>query len=226
MGYSINNYFKLGLKKGLKRYFIYKTRKAKFCIISNDCWGGEVYKLLDREFNTPFIGLFLMGPCYIELLKNLKENIFKRLEFIDPKKSKYVEAIANLELYPIAILEGTSIEIHFLHYNDSLDAEMKWNRRLKRIDFGNIFIKYDCSKDFSDASTIREFSLLEFEHKLIFGNRSCKERNVFRCELYSNDAVKQFRNCFLSFDPIGWILGNANFKFINKYISLLAYKYL
>jgi uncharacterized protein (DUF1919 family) len=45
-------------------------KDKNFVIISDNCWGGEVYQWFKRPYNSPFIGLFLNGPCYIKLLSN------------------------------------------------------------------------------------------------------------------------------------------------------------
>ena len=44
-----------------------------FTIISNNCFAGFVYQKFDIQYNTPFVGLFILGPDYIYLLKNFNE---------------------------------------------------------------------------------------------------------------------------------------------------------
>lgn len=63
-------------RKDLNRKLMYLRIKDKnFTIISNDCWGGEVYKDLGLEYTTPFVGIRLFAHCYIKFLKNIKEYI-------------------------------------------------------------------------------------------------------------------------------------------------------
>ena len=53
-----------------------------FTIVSNNCFAGFVYQKFGIKYNTPFIGLFILPPDYIELLKNFNELIKKKLIFI------------------------------------------------------------------------------------------------------------------------------------------------
>ncbi len=209
--------------------YYYKTTIAdkKFCIISNDCWGAEIYKLLDRPFNTPFIGLMLMGPCYIKLLENLELNI--KLPLVFKKESKYEEmrVIKAGENFPLAVLGNTDIEIHFLHYKTKEEAIEKWTKRVNRIDRDNLFIKYDCGKDYGTADTVNSFLKLNFPNKLLFGKENFGINEVIVIKDYSKDAVKQFRSCFLSFNPIGWLKGEIIYKNkIERFIGKMAFKYL
>ncbi len=53
-----------------------------FVIISNNCWGGEIYSWFKRPYNSPFIGLFLNGPCYLKLLSNFDYYMSLDLNFV------------------------------------------------------------------------------------------------------------------------------------------------
>lgn len=81
MGHSLKNM--IFLKKAYKLLLGFVNRlyakslssrieDRNFTIISNNCWGGELYKELNLAYNTPFIGLFIYAPCYIKMLKNLR----------------------------------------------------------------------------------------------------------------------------------------------------------
>ena len=83
-----SNLIKLKIK--IMKYINKLGLKNKdFTIVSNNCWGGFVYQKFGLEYKTPFIGLFIFTPDYIELLKNFKELIFKELKFINFEQSKY-----------------------------------------------------------------------------------------------------------------------------------------
>ena len=40
-------------------------------IITNNCYGTQYYTDENYEYKTPFIGLFLFAPCYINLFRKL-----------------------------------------------------------------------------------------------------------------------------------------------------------
>jgi len=47
----------------------------EFSIISNNCWGGAIYQSLHRPYLSPFAGIFLMAPCYLRLLADLRHYL-------------------------------------------------------------------------------------------------------------------------------------------------------
>lgn len=189
------------------QYYRMQIGNKKFCIFSNDCWGAEMYKLLDRPFNTPFIGLMLMSPCYLKLLENPKYYLSLPLNFV--KKSKYdsMQKMGAGNSFPVAMLGDSNIELQFLHYASPTIAKEKWERRIKRIDWENLFIKYDCGKDYADQESVENFLKLPYKNKLVIGKDNFGNDEVFILNNYSYDAVEQFRNCFNSFNPIKWLLG-------------------
>jgi uncharacterized protein (DUF1919 family) len=222
---------KIWLKKAVRnwlvKYFKRQVGNNKFCIISNDCWGAELYKLLDRPFNTPFIGLMLMSPCYIKMLQ--KPSFYLNQPLVFKKQSRYPEMqeIESGKNFPLATLGESDIEIHFLHYKTIEEAKEKWNRRVSRIDWENLFVKYDCGKDYASADTVHAFNELEIPNKLVFGKEDFSFSEVTVIRDYPKNAVKQFRSCFLTFSPVGWILGDKEYKsFFQKFIGKLAFKYL
>ena len=59
------------------QYIIERSRigNNKFIIVSNNCFGSELYSSTKRNYNTPFVGLILYPDCYIRFLKNFNQNI-------------------------------------------------------------------------------------------------------------------------------------------------------
>lgn len=123
-----------------------KLKNTHFTIISNNCYAGWVYRYFNLPYYTPTVGLFIMPDDYIKLLNNLNFYLKKcKLEFIKPEDSKYFDYLSTnvdrFKTYPIGKLGD--IELHFLHYKSEIEAYEKWNRRLKRINWDNIIIKFD-----------------------------------------------------------------------------------
>jgi uncharacterized protein (DUF1919 family) len=138
----------------------------EFSIISDNCWGGFVYQYLNLDFKSPFIGLFVFSSDYIRLIKDLRSYLNYPLEFIDPKESIYreqMEKYGTFNTYPIALLGD--VEIHFLHYDNETVAREKWERRVKRIDYNNLIVKF-CDRDLATNEHIDEFLKLDFERKI------------------------------------------------------------
>jgi uncharacterized protein (DUF1919 family) len=223
----IKNHTAKFYRRLLRVYFKRLIGNKKICIISNDCWAGELYKLLDRPFNTPFIGLMLMSPCYIKLMNNPRYFLGLPLVFKNNSKYPAMQEINAGKDFPVGVLGDSGIEIHFLHYDSEDEANEKWKRRIQRIDWDNLFIKYDCGKDYADLESVEKFIELPYADKLIFGKENFGKKEVFVVNNYSIDALIQFRNCFLSFNPVGWLIRKPAIKNnFQKFICCNAYKYL
>ena len=138
-----------------------------FTIISNNCWGGFAYQRYNLPYQTPFLGLFLPAPCFIELLEDFENNMKKDLHFISVKESQYYAKInTSGRIYPIGVL-GEKIEIHFLHYKTSQEATEAWNRRKVRINPNNMLIKF-AEMDCCSPELIEKFEKLPFKNKICF----------------------------------------------------------
>ncbi|PNW26872.1 DUF1919 domain-containing protein [Formosa algae] len=161
------------LKKDiLNRLLSSRVHNNSICIISNNCWAGDIYEVLNKKYNTPFIGLFINAPCYIKLLNDLSFYLNSELKFIE--SSKY--PISNIK-YPIGILND-DVEIHFLHYKTKEEAFGKWNRRISRMpkDINNYHYKMD-DRDFGTEQEILAFHNLAFPNKISFTKKKYNFKN-------------------------------------------------
>ena len=140
-------------------------KNKSFTIISNNCWAGGIYQDLKLPYATPTIGLFFYPEDYICFLEDLKNCINAPLEFT--KKSKYNNVNSK---YPIGLINN-KIEIHFLHYKTEKEAKSKWNRRVKRINWNNLYIKMD-DRDGCTLDIIKRFDQLPFKDKIFFQPKS------------------------------------------------------
>lgn len=142
-------------------------KNRDFTIISNNCWAGFVYRRFNLPYQTPFLGLFLPAPCFIELLEDFENNMKKDLHFISVKESVYYAKInISGRVYPIGVL-GKNIEIHFLHYKTPEEAKETWNRRKKRINPNNMLVKF-AEMDCCNSELIKKFEKLPFKNKICF----------------------------------------------------------
>lgn len=151
-------------------------KNKSFTIISNNCWGGFIYQRFGLKYNTPFIGLYMFAPDYIKMLEDFEKIINNPLIFIEHKDSRYKTQLKEKNLfdtYPIGIL-GENIEIHFLHYSSKTEALEKWNKRVKRINFENMLIKFS-DRDLCTEELIQRFDKLNFSNKICFCSREYKD---------------------------------------------------
>lgn len=175
-------------------------------IISNNCWGAELYKRLGLQYNTPFVGLFIFGPDYLQLLSKLDYYLDQPLSFL--KESRWMEDQSD---YPIGNLAG--IEIHFVHYQDEKEALEKWTRRVDRlkkvVDRDRFFLKI-CDRDQVNTELIAQFHALPYKHKVSFGIKDAKQAHHYKIEEHDHhqtvpDGVVLYRFSFKYIDLLKWL---------------------
>jgi len=191
-----------------------RLKNRDFTLFSNDCWGAEVYKHFNLPFNTPFIGLMVMGPCYLRLLKQARHYMSQPLTF--QSQSRY-EAINTLRAgwkhrFPIATLGNDkgadhSVEIQLLHYHSEAEALEKWNRRCARINWDNLFLKFDGSKDFATSALVREFDQLPHSHLTLLREPLDGIASAIVVPEYVTDGMLQFECARPYYDLVGWLNG-------------------
>lgn len=167
-------------------------KNKDFTIISDNCWGGLVYKHFAMPYRSPLVNLFLFPPCYIKLLEDFENNLNLELRFIDGSDSRYAEQMQarnSLGIYPIGVL-GEDIELHFLHYPSEADARLKWHKRKNRINFDNIMFKFS-GRDVPSPELIRQFDELPLKNKVCFSNTSYPYKSVIKI---TDFKIKKFLN--------------------------------
>lgn len=137
----------------LDKYLL--LRNSNMSIISMNCWGGITSHKLGLQFNSPFVNLFIREKYFIELCKNLKDYLSKELEFC-----RWEERDGNM--FPVMRL-GT-IELFFLHYHSVEEAKAKWNRRVKRINYDNLFFVMFTN----NADVLEAFDEIPYKKKICF----------------------------------------------------------
>lgn len=161
----------------VKVYRSKTIRNKTVSIISNNCWGGFMYQSCNLQYYSPFIGLFLFAPDYIKLLENLEENLKRKFIYINREQSKYKDYLEKD--FIIGVLEGTDIEFIFKHYHSIQEIESKWNRRLKRLHFSNMIVKFSDS-DLCTPELIEEFEHLPFKNKVCFTAKPFPQYNTVK----------------------------------------------
>ncbi|PJJ58684.1 DUF1919 domain-containing protein [Hymenobacter chitinivorans] len=186
----------------------HRLKNKTFTLISNDCWGAQVYKHFNLPFNTPFINLMLAAPCYLKLASAPQHYLGQPLEF--QAESRY-ESINTLRrgwkhYFPIATLGG-EVEIQFLHYHSDEEAKEKWTRRVKRINWENIFFKFDGSKDFATPELVQQFDQLTFPRLTLLREPQPGIKSAVVVPDYITDGFKLFERSLPHFDLVGWLNG-------------------
>ena len=199
-----------------------------FVILSNNCWGYELYGAIGREYNTPFIGLFLMPECYLRFLENFDNCISSELTFTH--NSKYYD---QPKPYPIGVLE-VGIEIHFLHYTSEKEARDKWGRRMARMKSAlasgaEIYCKL-CDCEGCTPEHLARFHRLGFAQKISIGLQKFSHNQHLHVPFLRNndgtaliDGARLYKKRYSYFDITQWILtGDVKKTPSSKLLALLS----
>ena len=182
-------------------------KNKDFTIISNNCWGGIIYRDFNLQYNSPTVGLFFMAKDYIKFIYDLENYMKGNLEFISLEDSKYRNYLKKLN-YNSPIGKLKDIEIMFLHYNTEEEAEEKWNRRKQRINWNNIIYK------FSDQN------MCTFEELEMFSKFDAKNKICFTTRKYNNiDSIPiaKYKDSEVVLNDIKYYKKYFNFlKYLNK----------
>ncbi len=184
-------------------------RNKDFTIISNNCWGGSIYQDLGIPYASPTIGLFFFfSPCYIRFISALRENLDAELEFVKQSKYEKCNYLQTLNAYPIGLL-NKEIEIHFLHYHTEAEAMEKWNRRVSRVNFNNLFFSFsdneECGIDEIEAFNQLPGKKVFFSAKKIPGIQSLIFIKSFRNQKVVGDMYDKRWHHRRYFDVVNWL---------------------
>ena len=138
-----------------------------FTIISNNCWGGKVYEYFNIEKKSPTIGAYFFAEDYIKFIYNLKYYLGKDIKIIEAKDSKHREELKRRGQMDIPIGKIDDIEIIFLHYKDPKIAKEKFERRVKRINWNNLILKFSYMNNCTEEH-LRKFDQIKGIKKILF----------------------------------------------------------
>lgn len=141
--------------------------KQSFTILSNNCWGGHVYRFFYLPYTSPTVGLYFFTEDYLKFLKNLNHYLSLDIRFITHDQSRFSKILKerNTPPCPIGVLDD--IEIIFLHYHSEEEARKKWNRRKERMNRTKMIVKMS-EQNLCTHDHLKSFDLLPYETKFVF----------------------------------------------------------
>ena len=182
-----------------KRYA--SLRENPVTILSDDCWGGNVYRELDLPFTSPLINIYWPRESFCEFIKDPLFYLKEPLHMVR-------DGVPRESMFPIGRLgdEKRSVELHFVHSKSYQKAEEDWNRRVKRINEDRLFVKFAF-----EASAPRREEYLSVFRKLTCpkicaypGETGEKDKDVFYSRMFERDwyddkylKMREFKNWFL-----------------------------
>lgn len=190
-------------------------RNRDFTILSNNCVAGYIYHKFHLEYNSPTTWSYIFPEEFLRFMENYRWYLKQPLEFRDVSqhvcvlKNKQECGLSKLSGYPIGVLGG-DVEIHFLHYKSREEALDKWNRRLKRVNYNNLFFVLSEGNEFKEEY-FQRFDKLPFEHKLFLTG---KPRSDCRYAVWLRDnSYDMYPYVFQNYvDTRMWLNGNGAFQ--------------
>ena len=132
-----------------------KLKNRDFSLFSSNCNGACICHDLGLQFRSPFVNLWLTAEDFVKLLEAPKEYLSAPLEFLEEKEVSY----------PVARLKD--VTLHFQHYGTQQQALEQWQRRVRRINWDDLFVLMT-DRDGCTEALLRRFDALPYPHKAVF----------------------------------------------------------
>lgn len=202
---------------GREAYERLRLGERSIVVVSNNCWGYELYHALRREYATPFVGLYVYPGCYLSLLETKFPDRLELAGFV--AASRYFGAGARPQ-YPVGVLADGE-ELHFLHYESEEEARLKWARRLERMRRAleqpdTVLAVKMCDRDGCEPRHLAAFHELPFERKLSLGIATNAQRHHIPLPRLGDsdgrsvmDGRSLYRKRYRYFDVTDWLLEGA-----------------
>lgn len=159
-----------------------KINNINFSIICNNCWGGYVYRYFGLAYLSPTVGLYMYPKDFLHFLSDIKGYLEKPLQFINPEDSKYYEDLKQKNQLEVPIGKIGDVEIIFLHYKTEREACLKWMRRVSRINYDNLIIKFS-KMNKATLEDLYIFDQMNFDKMFMFVNTH-ELKKKFRTAMY------------------------------------------
>jgi len=199
---------------------LFSVAQKNFTIICDDEWGEEIYKALNLQPLSPFIGVRVYNDDFIKLASAPNSYLTKPLCFLKPSESKHPLFLVPPSMekeYPVALL-GDAIELHFIAYTSEHEARQKWDERVKRINWKNLFLKMDGSREPDNHNQIAAFGAIRhpYTNKVCFQSAADSKRlpeylknHVTIVEDWVPEPAILYPLSLRSFNPIDWLNGTT-----------------
>lgn len=129
----------------LDRFFYRIRLKDKsFSLITNNCLGGVILHDLHLQFKSPTINVGFSNEQFVLFCEHLEHYCSLPLQEAEWK-------------HPMGVIHGDygDVFISFRHYSSFEEARIKWEDRVQRLDFHNLFIIMEAKDGCPDELLLR-----------------------------------------------------------------------
>ena len=161
-----------------------KIYNKSFSLISNNCWGGVIYRNFHIPYQSPTCGTFFMAPEYIKFIYDIKKYLNGNITEISIDQSKYKEYLINKK-YDGFLGKIDDVEICFLHFNSFDEIKEKWKRRSERINWDRIIYKFN-DQNLCSINELEAFEKFQAKNKICFTSKKYDGINSLQLEQYKD----------------------------------------
>lgn len=131
-------------------------------IIGTNCVGGEIYHILGRKFNTPFINVSIPRKHFITMACHFKEYMTA------PYRLEKAQTVNGVYLYLEP--EGLPVvRIRFPHDTEETVVKANWDKRVKRINYDKL--AFICDDRGLDESDYKEYDKVKGYKKIMLTSK-------------------------------------------------------
>lgn len=206
----------LKLRNAASRYISRMLLPHTFSIISDDCWGGQIYRQYRIQYSTPTVGLYINIPEYINFLRNIKSEQITNLQFLSTDKK-----------FPVA--RTPYAKLYFMHYNSVEEAKIKFSTRYNRIKWSRLLVKIDFGRPGVRMSDIEEWNSMKIPNSIALysPNTPLPDSGIYNGLLVSDwvlDGAKMFNITRKHFNIYAWInKGDISLGWLYKFMNILLF---
>ena len=215
---KINDNYRVKFREKIVNPIMGGIRKSKldnpqFTIISNNCWGGHVYRYFGLPYDSPTVGLYFYTDEYIKFLSHLEEYLKMELSFISTSESRYYNDLIKKNQEDKIIGKLGDVEIVFLHYKTKAEVLEKWKRRCARIHWDHLIVKMT-EQNLCTLKALQAFDKLPYESKLVFtsNNYGLRSQVIFGDYLGEKEVPNDTLHFRKYVDLVKLINGRPDFK--------------
>lgn len=159
-------------------------------ILSNNCWGGMIYRKLRLQFSTPLINIYWENEEFINFLRKPLFYLKSPLKMVYPGDMRRER--------PLIARLGTAddnVKIKMVHCTNFEDALKQWNRRMQRFNEDNLFVKLyipgTLPKDTVDRY-VSVFNELPYKKILLYTGNEENEVSFKSCRFLNRRGKEAF----------------------------------
>lgn len=180
-----------------------KLKYRDFTIISNNCWGGVCYEYLGMAKQSPTVGAYFFAEDYLKFCSRLRYYLALELDIIPISESRHYASILDKGNSMAIVGKLDDVEIVFLHYPNKEIVLEKWNKRVNRINWDRIILKFSYQNECNE-NLVKSFLEIEDYPKFVLVGKPItnhKDEIVFR-RAEGTETVNETINFDRFIDPI------------------------